>query len=463
MQEKYYIKLLLLLLVIATTLSCTKTTKITSGADVNEKCDSIYTHVDWSKNANIYEVNIRQYTPEGSFNAFVAHLPRLKKMGVDILWLMPIYPISEKNRKGSMGSYYAVQDYQQVNPDLGTISDLKMLVDQAHEMGMKVILDWVANHTGWDNWLIKSHPDWYTQDSLGNIICPLDTDWTDVADLNYDSPQLREYMIQSLEYWVTQADVDGFRCDVAGMVPTDFWVEARKRLDQIKPVFMLAEHESPEIHAAFDMTYGWELHHILNQIAQGKETVADLDNYMGKIDTLYDSDDYIMYFTSNHDENSWNGTEFERMGEAYKVMAVLSATLPGMPLIYSGQEDKLDKRLRFFDKDTIEWGAFEMEDFYRSLLRLKHNNKALWNGNFGGAFQRIHTSADNCIFSFMRKNEQEKVIVILNLCEQKQTFLLNSKFIEGNYVSLFTQTNIVINNDSSLSLDPWGFLILTMD
>jgi len=462
MQKKYR-TLLLFLLVIGVIYSCANASKSKSDTESEKATNRVYSHVDWSKNASIYEVNVRQYTPEGTFAAFAEHLPRLKNMGVDILWLMPIYPISEKNRKGSMGSYYAVQDYQKINPDLGTINDLKMLVDEAHKMGMKVILDWVANHTGWDNWLISAHPDWYTQDSAGQIIIPKDTDWSDVADLNYDSAELREYMIQSLEFWLNEANVDGYRCDVAGMVPTDFWVEARKRLDQIKPVFMLAEHESPEIHAAFDMTYGWELHHIMNQIAQGKETVAELDAYMSKIDTLYNSDDYIMNFTSNHDENTWNGTEFDRMGEAYKAMAVLSATLPGMPLIYSGQEDMLSKKLRFFDKDTIVWGEYKAEGFYRSLLALKHKHPALWNGNYGGTYERIHTSSDSCIFSFVRKYEKEKVIVILNLCDQKQTFLPKSGFIEGNYVSLFTQTNIVINNDSSLSLDPWGFQVLTMD
>jgi glycosidase len=315
--------------------------------------------VEWSKNSNIYEVNIRQYTPEGTFAAFENHMPRLKEMGVDILWLMPIHPISEKNRKGTMGSYYAVADYQKTNPEFGTLNDLKHLVSTAHEMGMKVIIDWVANHTGWDNWLISEHADWYTSDSTGNIICPLNTDWSDVADLNYDVPEMREYMIQSLEYWVKEANIDGYRCDVAGMVPIDFWVDARTRLDAIKPLFMLAEHEGKEVLEAFDMIYAWEFHHIMNGIAKGEKTISDIDAYYAKIDTIFDVEDYLMTFTSNHDENSWNGTAFERMGDAVECMAVFSATVPGMPLIYSGQEDELNKRLKFFEKDVIEWCYFE--------------------------------------------------------------------------------------------------------
>lgn len=429
--------------------------------EVEKGIERIYNHVDWSKNANIYEVNIRQYSEEGTLKAFEKHMPRLKEMGVDILWLMPIHPISEKNRKGSMGSYYAVQDYQKVNPEFGTIDDLRDLVNSAHEMGMKVIIDWVANHSGWDNWMIDEHPDWYTQDSLGNIVMTVGTDWTDVADLNYDSKDMREYMIQSLEFWVKEANIDGYRCDVAGMVPIDFWMDARKRLDAIKPVFMLAEDESVEIHKAFDMSYGWEFHHIMNGIAKGEKGLDAIDTYMAKIDSTFDSDDYIMNFTSNHDENSWSGTEFERMGDAFEAMAVLSSTVPGMSLIYSGQEDKLNKRLKFFEKDEIEWGEFEMAEFYSKLLNLKMNNQALWNGDFGGDFHRVETTADEYIYAFVREKGEDKVVVLLNLSEKTQVFSFNTRLIDGNYISLFNQTNVVINNESSFDLKAWKYLVLS--
>ncbi len=421
--------------------------------------DKIYTHVEWSKNANIYEVNIRQYTHEGSFKAFEKHMPRLKQMGVKILWIMPIHPISKTNRKGTMGSYYAVQDYQKVNPDFGTLNDFKHMVNYAHELNMKVIIDWVANHTGWDNWLITEHSDWYTKDSLGNKIVPANTDWTDVADLNYDMPDLREYMIQSLEYWVKEADIDGYRCDVAGMVPADFWVNVRIHLDAIKPVFMLAEWESKDILQAFDMVYGWELHHIMNEIAQGKKVIDDLDAYFAKIDTIYSPDDYYMNFTSNHDENSWNGTVFDRMGKAAEVMAVLSATVPGMPLIYSGQENKLTKKLEFFEKDTIGWGNFGYTSFYTKLLHLKKENKALWNGAYGGSFSKIDNTKPEVVYSFIRKKGDDKIIVVLNFSDIKQTISLAGNNIKGNYISLFNQANVVINNGSSIKLSPWGYVI----
>lgn len=418
----------------------------------------VYSHVDWTKNANIYEVNVRQYTPEGTFNAFKEHMPRLKKMGVDILWFMPIYPISEKNRKGTMGSYYAVQDYQKVNPDFGTLEDFKEIVNYAHELGMHVIIDWVANHTGWDHWAIEKHPDWYTRDSLGNIMVPEGTDWTDVADLNYNNADMREYMTQSLEYWVKETNIDGFRCDVAGMVPTDFWIAARKRLDAIKPIFMLAEWESNDILNAFDMIYGWQFHHIMNNLAQKKDSIKTLDAYFEKVDTVYDPDDYIMNFTSNHDENSWNGTAIERLGDAAQAMAVLSATVPGMPLIYSGQEAKLNKRLDFFEKDEIDWSNLEFESFYQKLLLLKKENKALWNGNAGGSFTKI--SGDNPeIYAFVRQKADQKVIVVLNLSDNNQSFKIEDEKLFGEYNTLFTQTKVAFNSNSSIDLKAWGYSV----
>jgi len=447
------------LVLIFTLFSCNLPAKKEENKNAAEAGKKIYSHVSWSKNANIYEVNIRQYTPEGTFAAFEKHMPRLKEMGVNILWIMPIHPISEKNRKGSLGSYYAVQDYQKVNPEFGTLDDFKHMVTYAHELGMYVIIDWVANHTGWDNWLIEQHIDWYTHDSVGNIIAPV-ADWSDVADLNYDVPEMREYMIQSLEYWVKETNIDGYRCDVAGMVPVDFWIDARQELDSIKPVFMLAEHEGKEVLQAFDMIYGWEFHHIMNGIAQGKKGIKELDSYFAKIDTVYDADEYHMNFTSNHDENSWNGTEFDRMGDAVQAMAVLSATVPGMPLIYSGQEDKLSKKLSFFEKDAIEWKDFSATEFYSKLLKLKTDNKALWNGETGGNLEKIENSNPELVYSFHRVKDKDEVIVILNFSAQKQTITLANSSIEGKFGSLFTNTAIDLNNKSNFELDPWGYTVL---
>jgi glycosidase len=416
--------------------------------------------LEWTRNANIYEVNIRQYTPEGTINAFIEHMPQLKEMGVDILWVMPIFPISEKNRKGSMGSYYAVADYRAVNPEFGSMDDLKNLVSKAHEMGMHVILDWVANHTGWDNVLMTEHPDYYTQDEAGKVVIPEGTDWTDTADLNYDSEGLREYMIASLKYWIENADVDGFRCDVAGMVPTDFWEQARKDLDAVKPVFMLAEDGGPElVQNAFDMCYAWDFHHLMNEIAKGEKNANDIDAYYAKIDTLFPADSYIMNFITNHDENSWNGTVEERMGEAGNAFAVLTFTSPGMPLIYSGQEAGLNKRLAFFEKDIIDWSNKSLLAFYTQLLSLKSSNKALQNGVKGGKIVRVPSDKNEAIYAFTREAEGDKILVVLNLSGQDQEFTLSAEDLVGNYKDYLNGEDAKFTAEEKMSLKAWGYKV----
>jgi len=417
----------------------------------------VYVHPEWSKNINIYEVNIRQYTKEGTFAAFKEHIPRLKAMGIDVLWFMPIHPVSKKNKKGELGSYYSVGDYQKVNPDFGTIEEFKELVSYIHEQGMNVLIDWVTNHSGWDNWLVDEHPDWYTKDSVGNVTIPAGTDWTDVADFNYDNSDLREYMTQSLEYWVREADIDGYRCDMAGMVPLDFWINVRKRLDSIKPVLMLAEWESPEYHVAFDISYAWEIHHKMNAVAQGKENVLVFDEYFAKIDSTYSRDDYILNFTSNHDENSWQGSVFERMGDATEAMAVFSATIPGVPLLYSGQEAGLDKRLSFFGKDEIDWSNLKYEDFYTKLFFLKRENKALWNGSYGGSFERLVFKDSPEVYAYAREKDDNNVVVILNFSKEAHSISFPQE-LHGSYHSLFADDIVV--NDTPIEMDAWGYRVL---
>ena len=374
-------------------------------------------HPEWSKNASIYEVNIRQYTPEGTFNAFKEDLPRLKKMGVDILWLMPIHPIGEENRKGSLGSYYAVQDYKAVNPEFGTEQDFKALVTEAHDLGMKVIIDWVANHTAWDN-VWTTNKEWYTLTEDGEFIPPVE-DWSDVIDLNYNNADMRAAMIDALTYWVREFDIDGYRCDVAGMVPVDFWIEAHAQMDEIKDVFMLAEDGEPElVKEAFDMNYAWEYAHVIREIAKQEMTFADLDSLLDRDAARFPEYAYRMFFTTNHDENSWNGTDTEMYGDNFENFAVLSATINGMPLIYNGQESVLDKQLSFFEKDEVEWKEFAYEDFYTMLLRLKEENKALWNGEFGGKLER-HSSPEGT-YTYSRIKDENEVIVAINTTDNAQ-------------------------------------------
>ncbi len=376
---------------------------------------------EWSYNKAIYEVNIRQYTKEGNFKAFEKHLPKLKELGADILWLMPINPIGEKNRKGTLGSYYSVKDYKAVNPEFGTLEEFKSLVKMIHKMGMYVIIDWVANHTAWDNEWIIDHPEFYTKDSLGNIIPP-NNDWTDVADLNYDNQELWVEMIDALKFWVKECDIDGFRCDVAGMVPIEFWIEARTELQKIKDVFMLAEWDTPEIHLVFDMTYDWKIHDIINGIAKKEKTVDDLIQQIEKNKTDFPKNAFRMQFTSNHDKNSWNGTVFERLGDGVETFAALTSVIPDMPLVYSGQEAGNSKRLSFFDKDTIQWKDSKLFNIYSKLFHLKKNNKALFNGDRGGEMVFLECTNEENIFAFTRKADQDKILAIFNLSDKPIEF-----------------------------------------
>ncbi len=422
--------------------------------------NEISRHVAWSLHANIYEVNIRQYTPQGTFKAFQQHLDRLQKMGVNILWLMPINPIGKKNRKGGLGSYYAVQNYEAVNPNFGTLSDLKSLVKEAHAKGMHVILDWVANHTAWDNVWVKEHPDWYKKDKNGNFVSPYD--WTDVISLNYNNKDLRKAMINAMIYWVKNANIDGFRCDVAGMVPLDFWDEARTALDKVKPVFMLAEDEDSValVKYAFDMNYAWKMLHLMNDIAKGKKNAADIWAYLKWNDETFSPDVYRMYFTSNHDENSWNGTALERLGDAFKVFTVFDYTIPGMPLTYSGQESGNNKRLRFFEKDTISWDKLPYAPFYTKLNHLKKTNPVLENGKAGGKLIPLSKGVDNNIFAFYREKPGRQLVVILNLSDQPHEFTVNNKHVGGKYHDYFGNHNIDIRNRRTFKLPAWGYVVL---
>ncbi|MCX6247837.1 MAG: alpha-amylase family glycosyl hydrolase [Bacteroidetes bacterium] len=416
-------------------------------------------HPEWTRNAVIYEVNLRQYTPEGTFKAFEQHLPRLKAMGVDIVWLMPVNPIGIKNRKGTLGSYYSIKDYLGINPEFGTMADFKALVKKIHKLGMYVIIDWVANHSSWDNNLVTEHPEWYTHDSTGRIIPPV-PDWADVADLNYDKKELREYMTNALIYWVREADVDGFRCDMAGMLPVSFWNEAVPKIKAIKPVFMLAEWETPDMHdTAFDMTYSWEVFHLMNDIAQGKKTADLIDTLRIKEAAKFPADAYRMQFTTNHDENSWNGTEYERMGNAAKTFAVLTYTIPGMPLIYSGQESAFNRRLKFFDKDNIDWDGFPLAGFYTTLDKLKKENPSLANGIAGGEMIKVTSDNDHNIYSFLRKKDNNSVFVILNLSPAEQKVTLKGNVYAGDYRDLFDNSAIHIDGQLAVDMKPWEYRV----
>ena len=372
-------------------------------------------HAKWTYDAVVYEMNVRQYTPEGTFAAASEQLPRLKKLGVDVIWLMPIYPIGEKERKGTLGSYYAVRDYCAINPEFGTMEDFEAFLAKAKKLKFRVVLDWVANHTSPDAvWISESPASWYERDSLGNTI--VEYDWTDIAALNYDNPEVWDAQEKAMRFWMEKG-IDGFRCDMACEVPMEFWQKTIASLRSDWPkMYMLAEGENPELHrSGFDASYAWELHHLLNDIAQGRKGTAELLDYVKRDVENYPPEAFRLMFTSNHDENSWAGTEFERMGDAARAMAVLTFTLPsGQPLIYTGQEMGWNHRFEFFEKDPIpSWEENDFTEFYRSLIRFRHDHPALRPGEKGGRFEVV--SAEDSTLVFKRILPGDEVTVKVEL------------------------------------------------
>jgi glycosidase len=360
----------------------------------------------------------------------------LANSGVDILWLMPIHPIGELNRKGTLGSQYAAKNYLELDPALGNKTDLLSLVNKAHQLGMYVILDWVANHTAWDNIWVNEHLDWYQKDDGGELFPYTYRDnnkveyWTDVIGLDYNNKALWEGMKNAMAYWVTEFDIDGFRCDVAGLVPTPFWEYATQELHKIKHLFMLAEWSSPELHRkAFDMTYDWDLYTLMGDIASGRKDAMDVIAYYNDLFSRYPRDAYRMLFTTNHDKNTWEASDREYFGESFKAFTVLTMTLYGMPLIYSGQESILDKRLAFFEKDAINWKDFPLQQFYSELLALKRNNCALWNGEFGAQPEFLETN-NHHVLSFVRRKNSNRVEVTINLSAESQSIAINQNTYE---------------------------------
>ena len=427
--------------------------------------------------AVIYEANIRQYSESGTFTDFTKDIPNLKQLGVKVIWLMPIFPISETKRKATggefasliedeterekmLGSYYAVTDFTKVNPEFGTLEDFRALIKTAHENDIYVILDWVPNHTGWDHTWLKTNPEYYTQNEVGDVIDPINPDtgeswgWQDVADLNYDNKEMRAEMIEDMLFWITQENIDGFRCDVASAVPLDFWKDAIAKLRAEKEIFMLAEAgeanlvEGTEL---FDMAYGWDRHHVFNEMAKSDDAVNLWKESIKRDTNLYEADDIIMTFVTNHDENSWNGTVRERMGDAAELLTALSFVVPGMPLIYSGQEYDLDHRLLFFEKDQIPSGKAVMWPLLEKLGQLKNTNPALNGGKNPATYTDIET-ANSKVLVFSREKNKHKIVFIGNFSGEKQT-------LENPSMGALDYDSELKINDKILTLEPWGFRI----
>lgn len=426
------------------------------------------------ESAVIYEANIRQYSSEGTFEEFTKDIPQLRELGVKVIWLMPVFPISETKRKATggpdskfasdfpeaeqvkyLGSYYAVTDFTKINPEFGTIEDFRALVKTAHDNGIYVILDWVPNHTGWDHEWLKSNPEYYTQNDKGEVIHPKDTDWTDVADLNYNNQDMRKEMIEDMSYWISEEGIDGFRCDVAGSVPLDFWEQAIPELRSIKDIFMLAEAWEPELLKGdlFDMAYAWDGHHLMNALAKGEKSLEDYEAYIVKISKDYEANDILMNFVTNHDENSWNGTIHERMGDASELITALAFTIKGMPLIYSGQEYDLDHRLKFFEKDSFPRVKGKSWKLLQKLGTLKSENPALNGGKMPATYAQLNSEKN--ILMFERSKEGNTILFIGNFSNKPKKVLLP----RGKYLNYMTNEKIEATG-SIYDFGAWHYKIL---
>jgi glycosidase len=411
--------------------------------------------VSWAVRANIYEVNVRQYTKEGTLASFALHLPRLADMGVTLLWFMPITPIGVKGRLGSLGSYYACSDYITINPEFGTTQDFMDVVNAAHALGMKVMIDWVANHTGQDHVWTISNPDFYIQDASGNFTER--NGWTDVIDLNYENTRMHAAMIDAMRYWINTFNIDGFRCDMAHLVPLHFWIEARRVLDTIKPLYWLAECEDTRYFEAFDTTYAWAFMHAsgsLNRHEPKLKPVLDqLDMYASE-----GTNTRKLFFTANHDENSWNGTEYEKYGVTAKAWAVFSATWGGLPLVYSGQEIPNHKRLSFFEKDELAWPTLPpaLHHFYKTLFSLRAQNEAV----VLGQSQMLQTHYPHSIIGFIKKHQNNVVLVLLNISEHNRlAFEISHPFLEGNFQQIFSGLFFSFSGKEKFELQAGEYLV----
>ena len=413
---------------------------------------------DWSKDAVIYQVNTRQFSESGNFDGVRAGLDDIRALGADIIWLMPIHPIGEKHRKGELGSPYAVKDYYGINSEFGDSHSLHQLIRAIHDKGMKVIIDWVPNHSAWDNELVTTHPDWYARDYKGDFRPSPWWDWDDIIEFDYDNPALRDYMIDALCYWVREFDIDGFRCDVAGYVPNDFWHQARVALDAVKPVFMLAEWEDRDLHEqAFNMTYAWTWNEVMHDIAHGKGSVDKLRKYYSWNERAWPRQAYRMTFVSNHDKNAWDGTQHEQFGKALEAAIVLSVIGEGMPLIHNGQEAGENKRLAFFERDPIDWQLHEIGTLYTQLIALKKQIPALWNGPFGARMIQVPNSAQPDVFSFVRQQNGDAVFVVLNLGDTDVEVSFSEALYHGEFEDFFRRQQYRFDADTTMTLAPWDY------
>lgn len=415
---------------------------------------------DWVKDAVIYEIFPRNYSQKGDFNSITSDLDRLKNLGVTVLWLMPVHPVGKLKSKGTIGSPYAVKDYYAINPDYGTKADLQKLISEAHKRGLKVIIDIVANHTAWDSVMMKNKA-FYTQNGKGEIIPPV-PDWADVADLNYDNAELRKYMIEMLKSWIRDYDLDGFRCDVAGFVPTDFWEEARREVDKIKPdTIWLAEWESPDLLVkAFNLDYSWANHATLADVLFGNKPAYEIRKTWEADRAKNPKNALRMRFSDNHDERR----AIARFGEKGAMAAqALAFTLDGVPMFYNGMEvgDTAESGApALFEKLPIFWQIQERRpqfpQFYKGMIDLRKNSFALRRGELVW----LKNSDEDRVLTFRRTSGREEILVAINMSNEP---FFGSVETSGNFEEITPRNGQADDKKSaalpSLSLNSYEFRI----
>jgi alpha-amylase len=451
--KHFFAPLYLFLLLSAGFISCksgTAPAPETAVAEVESKIP------DWILQGNVYEVNVRQYTPEGTLNAFARHLDRLEEMGVQTIWFMPLNPISTVDRKGSLGSYYAVSDYNALNPEFGTMDDFKAVVKAIHEKGMKVIIDWVPNHTGGNHRWMDAHPDFFVKDSTGKPAVAFD--WADVRQLDYKNEEMQDSMINAMKWWVNETGIDGFRVDVAWNVPAAFWQKCIPQIKAMGDKFMLAEGDSAYLpKSGFDAVYPWHMFKMMCKVASGERPAFALDSVKAESDLMYPAETIQLYFTSNHDENSWNQSDFGKFpGAVHAPFAVFTQTMANsVPLVYSGQEEPVLRALKFFDKDPIVFDKFERAKFYTTLQNLRTNNSAL---SAGAGFRKVAAGDPAAVYAYVRQKGDKKVLVILNLSAKEQSILVKDATLDGEALNVFggNKENVF---KKEWKMEPWGYAV----
>ncbi|WP_299106897.1 alpha-amylase family glycosyl hydrolase [uncultured Winogradskyella sp.] len=439
--------------------SCASDDDTTVKESSYEQYGETFANMPDREDAIIYQVNLRAFSEEGTINGVRDRLSHIKSLGANVVYLMPIYPVGQLNSVGELGSPYSVKDYKSVSSEYGTLEDLRALVEEAHAMDMAVILDWVANHSSWDNAWINNHPEWYLKDESGNITEPPGTGWNDVAQLDFDNSELRDAMIDAMSYWVYNANIDGFRCDYADGVQQSFWAEAITSIRSIKTqnMLMLAEGtRKNHFDVGFDFTFGFGYFDALKRVfSEGNPATSIQDVNASEYDNIYNNDYRIVRYTSNHDVNITDGTPIELFGGKPGSMAtfVVAAYMKSMPMIYNGQEIGYTQRIPFFNHTPIDWSTADADMFaqYQQIIDFRKNSEAIKKGVYNGY-------SSNAVAAFTMKTDNETVLVLSNLTNSNVNYIVPASLSVDSWTNAFTEQSMTLNTEVTLS--PYQYIVL---